>query len=373
MNNVKYCVLFPEAENVHLTKDVGMIAYKLNKLFGADASVVSYNNDRYFYLDNEVKGLKIEFLNRRYNNHILDGMAFLIGNSKKIDVLQLFHVTLRSFIFTLLYKFFNRKGKVFLKLDCTEELIKKITLLKGLGEKVLNFFLSRVFLIGIERKELKEKLSKVIGKHKDKLIYIPNGIDYNAGELGEGFSFSEKENIILTVGRLGSPEKRTDILLNAFAEIKDIENSSWELILVGPVEESFNEFIIEFFKNHPMLQSKTKFTGAIYNKSELFSIYKKSKIFCLSSESESFSIALLEAAAHGNALVSTNVGIASEFIQNDGGVVIQKPDSVQLSNALKEMINCNDIEGICKRNYAKCREEYDWNTIVQRLFTALDS
>ena len=110
-----YCVLYPEAENVHLIKDVGMIAYKMFKLFGYEASLACYENGSYDYLEKEVKGLKLNFIERKYNNNILDGIRYLRKNAKSIDVLQLFHITIRSVVYAFTYKLFNSKGKIYLK------------------------------------------------------------------------------------------------------------------------------------------------------------------------------------------------------------------------------------------------------------------
>src|SRR3712207_9512461 len=64
----------------------------------------SYNLDEYTYLNEEVKGLKIDFLDRRYNNYSLDGLRYLKKQAKNIDVLQIFHVTLYSLLYAFMYK-----------------------------------------------------------------------------------------------------------------------------------------------------------------------------------------------------------------------------------------------------------------------------
>lgn len=51
----------------------------------------------------------------------------------------------------------------------------------------------------------------------------------------------ERDKTFITVGRLGTTEKATELLLRAFANTKD--RHTWNLKLVGPVEDSFKEEI----------------------------------------------------------------------------------------------------------------------------------
>jgi L-malate glycosyltransferase len=58
-------LLFPECRNVHLIKDVGMIPYILYKYYGYDSKIVCYNNETYSSLNKEVKGLKLNFIEKK--------------------------------------------------------------------------------------------------------------------------------------------------------------------------------------------------------------------------------------------------------------------------------------------------------------------
>jgi hypothetical protein len=60
-----FVTLFPGATNIHLTKDVGMIPFIMHKYYGYDSTLVCYKNDEYDYLETEVKGLKIDFLEKK--------------------------------------------------------------------------------------------------------------------------------------------------------------------------------------------------------------------------------------------------------------------------------------------------------------------
>ena len=372
---MRYCVLFPQAENVHLIKDVGMIAYKLNKLYGYEAQLACYENGSYPYAEKEVKGLKIAFIKRAFNNEILDGINYLRINAKNIDVLQVFHVTLRTIFYAFSFKHFNRRGKIFLKLDCTKQLIENIKSLKGLKLMLFNKFIARVDIMGVEQKSLYNELLKLLPNSKDKIINIPNGFDFNPPGDNFTYNFVDKKNIILNVGRIGSTEKNIETLVKAFSNIEEEVRQGWTLMLVGPVTEEFKIYLQEFFENNPKSSASIILQGAVYDRHQLNEIYKKSKIFCSSSKFESFGIALLEAAAFGDILVSTDTGIARELTVAANGVVVEINNPEQLCKGLSSIMKKSpeELEAMSKKTYDLCRENYNWDKIVKKLYAKINN
>ncbi|GFP76747.1 glycosyltransferase family 4 protein [Clostridium fungisolvens] len=368
---MKYCVLFPQAKNVHLIKDVGMIAYKLHKLYSVESYVACYNNDRYDYIDGDLKGLKLDFINKKHNNDIIDGSLYLRKNAKTIDVLQLFHVTARSVVYAMVYKHYNRNGKIFLKLDCTENLLNKIKSLSTAGRKFFNYFFKKVDIIGVEQKKLFNEMQLLLPNFKEKFKYIPNGIDYDLFK-SRNIKFENKENNILHVGRLGAEEKNSEMLVEAFVKLNEINNDlPWNLILVGESTEAFTQYVENCIRKHPSLRDKIKQTGPISNRKELIDIYAKSKIFCLTSHFESFGIVLIEAAALGNIIVSTNVGIANELVAYNGGSLIEDSNIEDLTNKLSYYISNGDIERLSSNNVNLIQENYDWDKVVMNLYNEI--
>ncbi len=368
---MRYCVLFPRAENIHLIKDVGMIAYKFNKLFNYEASVACYNNDDYFYLNNYVKGLKVEFIEKKHKSEILDGIEFLRNNAKKIDVLQVFHITMSSFAYIFFYKLFNKNGKIFLKLDCTEELIQKIKGSGRLVKAVMVLFLKKTDVIGVEQKGLHAELKKVLRSVERKITLVPNGFDFDLLKDRGDISALKKENTVINVSRIGSPEKNIHVLMEAFFIASQKMKEPWKLILIGPVEEEFKKFIGNFYKAHPEMKNRIIFKGPIYDRYELFREYKKSRIYCCSSEYESFGISMMEAAAFGNVIVSSKVGIAEELAEEGRGKIVDKITAEELSQGMLKFINCSDLEAVSSRVYELCRSRFDWNDIVLKLKKSL--
>ena len=89
---------------------------------------------------------------------------------------------------------------------------------------------------------------------KGKTIYLPNGYDnYFIENNFKVKEFNEKENILLTVGRLGTEPKNTELLLDT---LKEIDLKDWKVILVGSQTESLVKYKEKYFNDNPQLKDK---------------------------------------------------------------------------------------------------------------------
>jgi len=347
-------------------KDMGMIPYKLHKVYGYNSWITCYNQDEYSYLQDEVKGLKIKFLKKIFNNYILDGCLYLLKNSKKIDILQIFHMTSYSAVYSLVYKFFNRNGKVYLKLDCSEKLIERLDNMKTIERKFMEAYLKRVDIISTEQERLIEPLKERLGEFGSKLIHITNGVDLNwVNEINDEEKF-EKENSFLHVARLGAEEKKTENILKAFKEFSKT-NTNWKLLLVGPMEVEFKKFYKIFLEENNNLKDRIIYKGEIRERETLYNIYKKTKAFILNSEFESFGFVLIEAALFKNVLISTDVGVAEE-LKNQGNVEIIKYDDINgIKDAMVKVVNDKHIQEKGIKNRELIENKYNYDVIIKKL------
>ena len=119
---MKYVSFFPHSENVHLVKDVGMIPYIMDKYFNYEGYVACYGDDNYTYLEDELKELEVDIIQKRTGNIIVDGIYYLIKNAKNINVLQVMHSTKENLILGYVYKMLNRRGQLYLKLDSSSNI-----------------------------------------------------------------------------------------------------------------------------------------------------------------------------------------------------------------------------------------------------------
>lgn len=365
---MKFVTLFLKTENVHLLKDVGMIPYLLNKHHGYDSSIVSFRNEHeYPYLEKEVKGLKLNFIPHRFPGKILDGICYLCGHAKEIDVLNVYHLNLSSFFWLLAYRFFRKKtGRSYLKLD-----MNPIGLTTALAHNPVGMIKRATIRLADVVSVETRRMQSVLNEHfPNKVLYLPNGCFIpESSKTGE----TEKQNVILTVGNLGTREKATDTLLEAFARA-DL-GPDWRLKLVGPVAKDFEAFQTSFFEKHPQLSENVEFTGAIRDKERLNQLYAESKIFAFPSRSESYGIAMIEAISNGDFIVTTKGVPLGYDIYQEGrfGTIVEIDDVEELSQAFQALAG-GEIDWQKKAQEIRdfTRQNFAWEPILERLVQTLE-
>ncbi len=358
----RFLTLFPKLENIHLVKDVGMIPYHLCNHYGYYSGIASFKNGDYNYLETETIGLKQYFIKRNFKNDNLNIYWFILTNFWKWDILQCYHISRQSIIYLYLFKFLKTitfsSSIVYLKFD-SNDLIK---------EKKLNKFyiyvLSKINILSVESKNLCEFYNSV-KLLNGKVELIPNGFKF---ETSQKIYFNDKEDLFLTVGRIGHPEKNNKVLLESFVEFSKI-NSNWKLELVGPIEKDFKIYIDNYFKKHPYLVSRVKFTGNIEDRIKLQSKFNSAKIFILTSPIEGFPLVYLEAIRSGCSIISprfssaldiTNKGLFGELYDiNDFSCLTELMLKLSSNHFLLEQ-NCDLIQ-----NYAF--ENFTWTKICNEI------
>ena len=372
-----FVTVFTETENFHLVKDVGQLPYFMYKTEGYDATLISYqNNVEYPLINNEVDGLKLNFIPNkgRFLYFELGVLYYLLNHSKSIAVLNLFHFKKDHILYLLIYKLVNPKGKAYIKLDMDILFFKNYNAFLFSNYRIKNLILkaltSWIFkltdLFSVETDQAKDYLLNVYPELHNKLICIPNGVDnlYLDKEIPIK-AFQEKENIILTVGRIGTEQKNTELLLDAL-KITDLKD--WKVYILGPIEESFKKYIADFYKEYPQLENKVIFTGNITDRKELFDWYNRAKVFCLSSRYEGFPIAFPEALYFGNYLISSPVSSAEHITSKGKYGTVAKADAHEFSNALQNSIEPGFLSS---QRYEEIRrfskDNFTWPGIVKKL------
>ncbi len=195
MKNKTFVTIMKWTVNADLIKMTGQIPYNMYKKYGYDAKLVTYKNEtedefnqeeksfnlpveKYTYHENIVRGLKLEFINREGKIAGLDKaiIKYLFKNSKKIDVLNLYHYSLQTMIYTILYKLLNKKGIVYITPDNdlgSLEYQPFSLLLKHPKNKIRNFiaynfieplFLKKVDFLSNETKKRNRKIKETLQK-----------------------------------------------------------------------------------------------------------------------------------------------------------------------------------------------------------------
>lgn len=397
-----FATFFPGCENIHLTKDVGMIPYVLHRDFGYDSHLICYKNGNYPYLETEVSGLKLLFIKKRKCFHleivkyinrkktkfakllrsfcnIIDAFPVIIRYGKKIDIFQVYHLGSESIIIGSIYKIINRKGVLWLKLDMDNRIIesyeeypkKSKILIKKLRHYLFHKLLSFYFdIISVESKKIYEFIRTkhpLFKKIKEKIYCIPNGVDMdNLAHLN--INFTEKENTILHVGRIGTYQKATEIILEAFIKIAR-DFPSWKLILIGTMEDSFSDYFNNLLKKNEDIQNKIQYLGFVKSKKSLYEYYKKAKILAIPSRFESFGLVATEAGLFGDVILGSDIPSIRD-ITNDGKFAYLCPidDNERFIKTLRYMLSHEDeLKEMSELSARFIKKEFSWNKICSDL------
>lgn len=149
----------------------------------------------------------------------------------------------------------------------------------------------------------RKELEHFVGDYKkEKVLSIPNSIpEVYTGDV-------QKEKIILHVGRLNVPQKRSDLLLdfwgNCYKQLPD-----WHFVIVG--DGPYKKELEKDIKKRKL--PRVNLEG--YQKPEPF--YKRASIFMMPSAYEGFPNTILEAQSFGCLPLAFNSYLALNWIVND--------------------------------------------------------
>lgn len=351
----------------HLYKDVGGIPYAMSKYCGWQSKFAYIDiNGKITNADYEqyVELVPIKTIrNSKYFNYWAI-IKFLWMNALYIDVLNMYHCSKWTTIFCWISKIRNPDIKTYVKLDMGKGGFNsqgKIRWWNGLTK--------HIDLFTVETKCYVSKLNEV-NKFRKKVKYLPNGF------FSEFFPLKaerlDKENIILTVGRLGSYQKNTELLVESFVNIDRNLTRNWKLYLVGSYTETFFSYLQKKMNDHPHIKDKIILTGNVSNKKKLAAIYDKAKIFVLPSRDESWGLVNIEAMYHKNFLIVTDVCEAyNDYCYDGKSCFVSKFPS-------EDMDKLVEILEYSIKNYNQCQQKaigaseyvkkhFDWRAISLRL------
>lgn len=311
---MKFVTLFYCCELMHLKKDVMMIPATLSRDFGYDSEIVCLKSKD----DDAVKEksqIPIKLLDEVFNYDTILSSSFprmvfikyLMFNSKKIDVLNLYFLGSRSLVLSIVYKLMNRKGKIYLKGDVNPDSLNNLTRAQFF---IIKLLLLVINILSVESESVLLTIGKMFPKFQNKIFLLKNGSSFDFSLLEPKI---EKANTIITVGRIGAHQKNNEMLLEAIAncDLKD-----WSVKFIGPIEKEFKSYTKDYFLKYPLLIDKVIFTGAIYDDEKLLNEYASSKVFCLTSRYEGFVISGVEALMTGNFILATDVGGIRDITDN---------------------------------------------------------
>ncbi|MGK9369483.1 glycosyltransferase family 4 protein [Melioribacter sp. Ez-97] len=386
MKTKTFLTFFPGYEDFHFWKDPGQIPFRFMRL-GYKSKILTRKSGDFLiskkYLDVEILEVKL-FLGKDIST-----ISYFLKQGKNIDILNIFHLhCFESLLAAYIYKLRNPKGFVYLKMDnCHSSGIypwekifdKKVVPVSFLAKPnetfkwrikkflIKNLFIKKIDLFSVEDEESRKYFENKYSFFRNKIIVAYNGhtVDFVQSNIKVN-SFEEKENLIITVGRLGTFQKNTLNLLKGFAETAKQHN--WNLELAGPIVPDFSAEINNFMVLHPELSKRIKFLGNL-DKPELYNLYNRAKIFLLPSRFEGFAIAYSEAAYFANAIItSPYTSISNILIKEEFSVLVAPEKPEEIGQALLRLINNPaQLQKYCSNSKKFAENNLNWNEIVKKI------
>lgn len=358
---IRFTTLYPRCSNVELVKDVGQIPYTLAKNYkDIESTLAGCNIDKNGSNIKNIDGLKIDVIHAPFHSLNLAGILYLIRNAKKIDILNVYHAGRSSYYFMRLYKFINHSGKTFLKLDLD---FRSCDMYDN-DEWECKLFKKNTDIsdyITVESEAIKDRIQKYSSKD---IKILNNG--YCKSSVEPDIT-RKRNNTFITVGRLGTKQKATEVLMEAFARCSNLHD--WNLVLIGSIEEEFKSWIEKFYKEHPNLRERVVFKGEIKERETLYNEYCSARVFILSSRWEGFALVGCEALSCGCRMIVSDKVPPYKEITNAGtfGKTVPADDVDALSEAMlsetKYNLDYNEVKTI--KDYAD--ERFSWEKICDVL------
>ena len=204
------------------------------------------------------------------------------------------------------------------------------------------------------------------GIKKEKIVFIPNGVDTNLYTPGES-EFAKKNNIqkgVLLFGRL-SWQKNPEVLIKAFLKINPANDT--KLVIVGDGE--LYAKLMKKYKDGSII-----FTGFIDTDKQRIDIIRSCQIIALPSRAEGMPLSLLEAMSCGLLPIVTDVGTCKDVVGNAGFIIeggnVLNNMSKYLTKAFENMI---ETKNLGKKARERIIENYNLDTNFSKLTKKLES
>lgn len=210
----------------------------------------------------------------------------------------------------------------------------------------------------------KEELESFL-RHPN-IVNIPDGVEDNGKA---EFRTNDTNLTLLFVGRI-TRDRNLPLLIEAFHLVsKEMPNVS--LKVVGPEEarsRSGGGGVVEELKNicYRLGLRKVEFLGQL-KVTDLREVYRNSDIFVYTSLYENVGLTLLEAASYGLPIITTNVGVVQDLIEDseDGFILHSKEDPNELSKKIKDLLQDEYLrKKFGQRLREKALSKHNWDKII---------
>lgn len=239
------------------------------------------------------------------------------------------------------------------------------------------FILSRPKLFGINKiifvsDKLKDEYIHEYSAISKKSVSIRTGIggemrilpSEEISKIKEEYGLLDKDFIILSLGRL-TDQKNIPLVLDAFNILRR-QNKNAVIIVggSGPAEDEIKKYIDKLkLKN-------IYFLGNVKQK-DIVGLYNIADVFVITSKYEGGPITIYEALSCGCPVISTDVGVAHEVIQNDiTGFIVNENSAIAFAEKMKII---RDDRTRFRSNVQKKKSDFSIETIADRYIEIYNS
>ncbi len=370
--------IFPRLRHVALHKDPGLIPYHFVTDVGWESELAfcqvepgTFSGGEAF--DSTVTLSPLAFTDSR-PERIVRFTSFLLSRAHRYDALLLYQLGLDSLLYAWIYKKLNPGGVTFLKLDMDRPNADMLLNAPDSPKRRLNFAWLRaapVDFYTVETVKIFERVEPFFADHGRTLHLVPNGFS-PAREVDIDEVLGRKERLIVTVGRLGTPQKHTELLLDALELLPESALEGWRFLFVGSTTPELDARFDELVTRRPELAARLERTGHITDRDTLYDIYERASFFCLTSRWESFGLVLAEAMYFGCEVITTDVGAARDLTQNaELGAVVPIEDVDAYARALSDALTRRDPSEFLRRarlSHQRVRDHFSWASVCRTFF-----
>jgi len=216
--------------------------------------------------------------------------------------------------------------------------------------------------------EFNKKLAEIIGVSAEKIVVIPNAVDFNdeikiekketvriKKEIGENLP------IVMTSCRL-TPWKGVDKILEVLPELKE-KIGAFKFLVMGEGGESEKLKM----KNEKLnLGNQVCFLGKVPH-AETYNYLKAANVFILNSQYEGASHALLDAMSAGVPILASNVGGNPELIENGvNGFLFEYNNKKEMLENLEKVLTDAELRKKFVLSAQEKVKKFSWERVVEK-------
>ena len=203
-----------------------------------------------------------------------------------------------------------------------------------------------------------ELLSLGVSPDKIYVIYNPVDVDHVTAVKRSG-----KQNRFIYIGRIDyDGQKNVSELIKALNKVK----GDWHCDLYGSVDPETKDRLLRLANDHT--KSQIEFKGFYTN---VWSHIKEADALVLTSKYEGLGMVLIEAAARGISLISSNCPVGpEEIVNNQNGFIYNLMDQTKLVKIFTDIVD-KEIKISSISNVGKSVEKFSYQEYFKRVYDSL--